>query len=84
MAASISFLKSDFSLSLKNAGLNIYFFEDKETLLKTLNSMSDLQAEKQDPDLLSELLGKLAVKQSLQKVLNQLNVDIHQDGNKTC
>jgi len=77
-------LKSDFSLSLKNTGLNIYFFEDKETLLKTLNSMSDLQLEKQDPDLLSELLGKLAVKKSLQKVLNQLNVDIHQNGNKTC
>ena len=77
-------LKSYFSLSLKNTGLNIYFFEDKETLLKTLNSMSDLQVEKQDPDLLSELLGKLAVKKSLQKVLNQLNVDIHQNGNKTC
>ena len=46
--------------------------------------MSDLQVEKQDPDLLSELLGKLAVKKSLQKVLNQLNVDIHQNGNKTC
>ena len=77
-------LKSYFSLSLKNTGLNIYFFEDKETLLKTLNSMSDLQVEKQDPDLLSELLGKLAVKKSLQKVLNHLNVDIHQNGNKTC
>ncbi len=75
-------LKSDFSLSLKNAGLNIYFFEDKETLLKTLNSMSDLQAEKQDPDILSELLGEIAVKKELQSILKKIN--ILQDGNKTC
>ena len=42
-------------------------FNEISTLLKALNSMSDLQVEKQDPDLLSELLGKLAVKKSLQK-----------------
>lgn len=77
-------MKSDFSLSLKNAGLNIYFFENKETLLKTLNSTGSLQGENQDPDLLSELLGKYAVKKNLQKVLKQLNIDIHQNGNKTC
>ena len=77
-------LESDFSLSLKKAGLNIYFFKNKETLLKTLNGINDLQAEEQSSDFLSELLGPLAVKKGLQKVLKQLNISSHQNGNKTC